>query len=79
MGAMSEQLDWDSDNNAYHDRAHYYAYETSDGRGNLVIFSMFTDEPNTVEEKLGEVPHLSTLADAKQLAQALADQRGWSW
>jgi hypothetical protein len=75
---MSEPLEWDDDNNAYRDKVHYYAYETSDGGAKLVISSMFTDEPNTVEENIGE-DVLPTLADAKQLAEALADQRGWSW
>jgi hypothetical protein len=83
MGCMSKPLEWTesesgNEHHAYREKAHYHAYEASDGGGRLVIFSMFTDDPNTVEEKLGEYT-LSTLADAKVLAQGLADQRGWTW
>jgi len=39
---------------------------------------MFIDAPDRAEQKLGEYV-LDTLADGKQLAHALADQRGWTW
>jgi hypothetical protein len=39
---------------------------------------MFTDEAGQAEEKLGDYV-VTTLADGKELAQALADQRGWTW
>jgi hypothetical protein len=42
------------------------------------IFSMFIDAPDRAEQKLGEYV-LDTLADGKELTQALADQRGWTW
>jgi hypothetical protein len=42
------------------------------------IFSMFIDAPHQAEQKLGEYV-LDTLADGKEPAQALADQRGWTW
>ena len=39
---------------------------------------MFIDAPDRAEQKLGEYV-LDTLADGKELAQALTDQRGWTW
>jgi hypothetical protein len=42
------------------------------------IFSMFIDVPDRAEQKLREYV-LDTLADGKELAQALTDQRGWTW
>ena len=44
----------------------------------MPIFSMFIDAPNQAEQKLDEYV-LDTLADGEGLAQALADQRGWTW
>jgi hypothetical protein len=39
---------------------------------------MFIDAPDRAEQKLGEYA-LDTLADGKELAHALTDQRGWTW
>jgi hypothetical protein len=78
MSGMTQPLDWDDDNHAYRDRAHYHAYERSDGKWGLPIYSMLTDEPNQVEERLDEYV-LDTESDAKVVAQALADQRGSTW
>jgi hypothetical protein len=79
---MSKPLEWtgksQNEHHAHRDKAHYIVYKRFDENWAVPIYSMFTDEPGTVEEKLGEYT-LSTLADAKQLAQSLADQRGWTW
>ena len=72
-----EPLEWTDDNHAYRDKAHYHAYERSDGNWNLAVLSMHTDEPGGIEEKLGDYA-LITLADAKRLAQGLANQRRWT-
>ena len=56
----------------------YVVYKRSDGKWGVPIFSMFIDVPDQAEQKLGEYV-LDTLADGKELAQALADQRGWKW
>ena len=56
----------------------YVVYKRSDGKWGVPIFSMFIDVPDQAEQKLGEYV-LDTLADGKELAQALADQRGWTW
>ena len=69
-----EPLEWTDDNHAYRDRTHYHAYERSDGNWNLTVRSMRTDEPSGIEEKLSDY-RLVTLADAKRLAQGLANQR----
>jgi hypothetical protein len=82
MTTARPQLEWTDDNRAYRNRAHYYAYkrsdEQSDRKWRLAVFSMLTDQPNEIEEKLGEY-RVTTLADAQELAQALADQRGLIW
>jgi hypothetical protein len=39
---------------------------------------MFDDEPDQIEQMLGEYV-ATTLEDGKEIAQALADQRGWAW
>jgi hypothetical protein len=45
----------------------------------VLIFGMLTDKPDQVDkEKLGEY-EATTPEDGKQIAQALADQRGWTW
>jgi hypothetical protein len=67
-----EPLEWTDDNHAYRDRAHYHAYQRSDGNWNLAVLSMHTDEPGGIEEKLGDY-RLVTLTDAKRLAQGLAN------
>lgn len=75
-------LVWSDDNHAYRDKAHYHAYEQPNDQAGrpwrLKLSSMFTDEPGGPEEELGEY-HVTSLADAKELAQALADQRGLAW
>jgi hypothetical protein len=40
----------------------------------MTLLSMFTDEPNQIEEKLGQY-FPATLEQAKELAQGLADQQ----
>ena len=72
-----EPLEWTDDNHAYRDRAHYHAYERSDGNWNLAVLRMHTDEPGGIEEELGDYG-VMTLADAKRLAQGLANQRRWT-
>ncbi|MCV7342978.1 hypothetical protein [Mycolicibacterium rhodesiae] len=76
-------LDWTEDNHAYRDRAHYHAYkraspDPSGREWNLAVFSMHSNEPGGVEEKLGDYV-LTTLLDAREFAQGLADQRSWAW
>jgi len=82
MAAMSEELEWTEIGNALHayqDKAHYVVYPRSDGKCGVLIFSMLTDKPDQVDkEKLGEY-EATTPEDGKQIAQALADQRGWTW
>ena len=55
--------------------ARHWPYERSDGKWNLAVRNVHTDEPGGIEEELGDYG-LVTLADAKRLAQGLADQRG---
>lgn len=79
MRSMSLPLEWtekpNGDLDAIRGRSHYVISRRSDGQWLMSIFSMFTDEPNQVEEKLGHyLP--STLDEAKALAQGLADQYG---
>jgi hypothetical protein len=75
-------LEWTDDNHAHQNHAHYYAYEvsddTSDRKWRLEISSMHTDVPAQVEDRLGEF-RLKTLAEAKSMAEGLADQRGLTW
>jgi hypothetical protein len=82
IAAMSEPLEWTERSENEHptdrDMAHYVVYKRSDGKWGVPIFSMFIDAPDQAEQKLGEYV-LDTLADGKELAQALADQRGWTW
>jgi hypothetical protein len=82
IAAMSEPLEWtersENEHHADRDMAHYVVYKRSDGKWGVPIFSMFIDAPDRAEQKLGEYV-LDTLADGKELAQALADQRGWTW
>jgi hypothetical protein len=79
MSAMSEPLEWtersENEHDAHRDKAHYVVYKRSNGKWGVAIFSMFTDEPGQAEENVGEYV-VTTLADGKELAQALADQRG---
>jgi hypothetical protein len=74
---MSEQLEWTEGlhQRASRDNAHYVIHERSDGKWDVAVYRMFTDEPDATEQWLGDY-RLETLADAKELAQALADQRG---
>ena len=81
MAAVSEMLDWTeigNEHHAYQDKAHYVVYPRSDGKWRVPIFSMFTDESDQLEQKLGEYV-APTLEDGKLIAQALADQRGRTW
>ena len=78
MATMSEPLEWTDDNHAYRDKALYHVYERSNGKWNVALFSMHTDEPVGFEEKLGDYV-VTTLEDGRELAQALADQRSQSW
>jgi hypothetical protein len=71
-------LEWTNDNHAYRDNAHYHVHKRSDGKWNVTLFSMRTDEPGGAEEKLGDYV-VATLDDGKKLAQGLADQRRLSW
>jgi hypothetical protein len=77
---MSEQLRWTEglDQHASRDKAHYVIHERSDGKWDVAVYGMSTDEPNSTEQRLGDYL-LETRGDAKELAQALADQRGWFW
>ena len=77
---MSEQLKWTDglQQHASHDRAHYVIHERSDGKWDVAVYGMFTDEPDAAEQWLGDYL-LETQADAMELAQALADQRGRFW
>lgn len=77
MRIMSIPLEWRKKPNGELDarrgRSHYVISQRSDGQWLMSIFSMFTDEPDQIEEKLGHyLP--STLDEAKSLAQGLADQ-----
>jgi hypothetical protein len=76
---MSEQLKWtehlENEQHASRDKAHYVIHERSDGKWDVAVYGMFTDEPDTAGQWLGDYL-LETQADAKELAQALADQRG---
>jgi hypothetical protein len=77
MRTMSIPLAWAKKPNgeleARRGRSHYVISRRSDGQWLMSIFSMFTDEPGQIEEKLGHyLP--STLDEAKALAQGLADQ-----
>jgi hypothetical protein len=58
--------------------ATWLTMSSTNGPTGVPIFSMFIDAPDQAEQKLGEYV-LDTLADGKELAQALADQRGWTW
>jgi hypothetical protein len=82
MATMSapirQPLEWTDDNHAYRDRAHFHVYARSDGKWNLAISSMHTDEPGGPEEKLGDY-EMTTLRDGREMAQGLADQRRWNW
>ena len=52
---MREPLEWtenEDGHHAYRDRAHYHVYERADGGWNVAVFSMHTDEPGGIEEKL---------------------------
>jgi hypothetical protein len=54
---MSEELEWTEIGNEHHahqDKAHYVVYPRSNGKWGVPIFSMFTDEPDQAEDKLGE-------------------------
>jgi hypothetical protein len=54
-------------------RSHYVVSRRPNGQWVMSLFSMFTDVPGQVEEKLGD--YLApTAEDAKALAQGLADQ-----
>jgi hypothetical protein len=84
MSAMSKPLEWtersETEHDAHRDKAHYIVHKRSEGKWGVPIFSvpiisMVTDGPDQVEEKLGEYV-VTTLEDGKQLAQAVADQRG---
>ena len=74
---MSEQLKWTEglQQHASRNKAHYVIHERSDGKWDVAVYGMFTDEPDAAEQWLGDYL-LETQADAKQLAQALADMRG---
>jgi len=82
MATMSGELEWteksENEHHAYRDKAHYIVYKRSVAKWNVAVLSMYTDEPGGFEEKLGDYV-VTTLADGKQLAQALADQRTWTW
>ena len=75
-----EQLKWTQglEQHACRDKAHYVIHERSDGKWDVAVYGMFTDEPDATEQWLGDYL-LETRADAKELAQALADQRGRFW
>ena len=77
---MSEQLKWTEglQQHASRDKAHYVIHERSDGKWDVAVYGMFTDEPDAAEQWLGDYL-LETQADAMELAQALADQRGRFW
>jgi hypothetical protein len=72
--SVREPLEWTDDNNAYRDIAHYQVYARSDGKWNVAVLSMRTDEPGGHEEKLGDY-EMTTLQHARELGQSLADQR----
>jgi hypothetical protein len=74
---MSEQLKWTEglQHHASRDKAHYVIHERSDGKWDVAVYCLFTDQPDATEELLGNYL-LETQADAKELAQALADTRG---
>ena len=78
---MSEQLKWTEglQQHASHDRAHYVIHERSDGKWDVAVYCLFTDQPDATEKELLGNYLLETRADAKELAQALADQRGRFW
>jgi hypothetical protein len=82
IAAMSEPLEWtersENEHHAHRDMAHSVVYKRSDEKWRVPIFSMFIDASGQAEQKLGEYV-LDTLAHGKELAQALADQRGWTW
>lgn len=78
MRSMSIPLEWTEKPNgelhARRGRSHYVISRRSDGQWLMTLLSMFTDEPDQIEEKLGHyLP--ATLDDAKALAQGLADQQ----
>jgi hypothetical protein len=78
---MSDELEWTEIRNEHHahrDQAHYVIYPWFDGKWRVPIFRTFTDEPDQREQKLGQYL-ATTLEDGKQIAQALADQRQWTW
>jgi hypothetical protein len=79
MSPMSKPLEWtersETEHDAHRDKAHYIVHNRPEGKWSVPIFSMFTDGPDQVKEKLGEYV-VTTLEDGKQLSQALADQRG---
>ena len=77
---MSEQLKWTEglQQHASRNKAHYVIHERSDGKWDVAVYGMFTDEPDAAEQWLGDYL-LETQADAMELAQALADQRGRFW
>jgi hypothetical protein len=79
---MTEQLEWtvrfENEEHASRDKVHYVIHERSDGKWDVAVYSMVTPETVTAEEWLGDYL-LETRADAKELAQALADQHGRFW
>jgi hypothetical protein len=82
MGTMSVKLEWteksENEHHAHRDKAHYIVYKRDDEKWGVPIYSMFDDEPDQIEQMLGEYV-ATTLEDGKEIAQALADQRGWAW
>jgi len=82
MATMRKPLEWieksENDHHAYRDKAHYVVYKRSDGKWAARIYSMFSDVPDQAEQEFGEYV-ATTLADGKEICQALADQRDWSW
>jgi hypothetical protein len=81
MATMGVPLKWtdksENEHHAYLGRTHFVVVRKSNGKWAVPLFSMFTHEPDQSEEKLGEY-EARTLGDGKQIAQALADQRGWT-
>ena len=73
---MSEQLEWTEgiQLRASRDNTLYVIHERYDGKWDVAVYAMFTDDPDATEQWLGDYS-LETVADAKELAQALADQR----
>jgi hypothetical protein len=81
---VSDGLEWTEIRNEHHahrDKAHYVIYPWFDGKWRVPIFKMLTGEPDQreqKEQKLGQYL-ATTLEDGKQIAQALADQRRWTY